>query len=136
MATSVADDVATYFDNLSLGSFVAGGNIITGEMPPTPDFVICIRDTPGYPNVDAFDGPVFTNPGVQVAVRASTYQQAWDAALNCWRACVIATPVVLNGTKYHYLKPAQMPFQMPSDGDGVSGRRIFVFNVDCCSDPR
>lgn len=134
---SAAEDIATLLDTLGFGSYTTNGTIVSGELPDTPDEVIAVRDSPGYASEEAFDDPaVFTYPAVQIAVRGATWDAAKTKAIQVWRGLTQYTGGTLNGIRYHYAKPAQMPFQMPSDSNGPSGRKLFVFNVDACADKR
>jgi hypothetical protein len=134
--TSPAEDIATFLDSQGFGTYVAGGTIIVGDLRPTPDVLTAVRDSPGYPNVEAMSEIVFVVPGVQISVRDPDWVTAYQRAFNMWKACAQAHNVTLNGTRYCTLTPAQMPFQMPDDGTATPGRVTFVFNLNAWCDPK
>jgi hypothetical protein len=114
-------DVKTRIETLP--ACTSGGYVVKrGEMPQSPDKIICVYEYPGNPAELGFGRPglQYISPGLQVSVRGAItdydgphaiIQQVFEDLPK-----IQGTTLSPSGTLYHMFTANQTPFLMARDG--------------------
>lgn len=128
---SVAEGIALYLEAQGHGDFVEGGSggsptIFINRAPATPDDIIVIGETGGYPSQGAYDS-VYTLPTFQIRVRDESLrlggQRARELHTLLERATSLALPTVGVVVALSALQP---PAYIGTDGNQ---RHEYTFNL-------
>jgi len=129
MPTTLLADIKTRIQTLSLGAWTT---IRRGEMPPTPDAVICLFEYAGNPPNRGFGRPglQYVNPGVQVKVRgtATDYDGPHAMIQTIFEDLVKVQDVVIGSTNFNLITANQTPFLLERDGNQ---RCVWAVNFIC-----
>ena len=114
------DDVATLLTGLA--------TVQKGTYLETPDTVLALRETGGFPSTHVNVGPrpVLEEPTVQVIARAKEYAAGSALAWDAHRALTGTRNQTINGRLYHWIDAMQPPFLLERD---ATFRYLFAFNV-------
>lgn len=120
--------MAVYDDMKSILLGAGLSNIVNSQLPMKPDDVVLIRSTGGIEALRTHDvGVRYTQPRIQVFVRATTYALAESRAQTALDA-LTKQNVVVNGTRYLMIEPTDDLTDLGKDGQKPA-RHEFSFNV-------
>jgi len=75
--------------------------------------------------------PSYRRPGMQIGVRAATFDRAMDLAQASYSA-VVLRDTDINGVRYVYIEPDQEPYPVGLD---ANGRERVAFNIRAMKKP-
>ncbi|OPX80433.1 MAG: hypothetical protein A4E45_00053 [Methanosaeta sp. PtaB.Bin039] len=122
---SFIEDLAIQLNTAGVGVYPGTSStrtIYLGEMPDTPDVVICLYSRPGRPKDLLTD---MQWPEVHVETRAATYTAAQSKAEAIDTALHGIHDTALSGHQYIHIRALGVPVFLEKDG---RGRNIFYQN--------
>lgn len=110
------DDIGDYLTSASVASSAA---LFRAFMPPEPNDVVVVYETPGMAAAHGFNAnagqAVAEYPHVQVVVRSTSYEAARVVAHRAWVKLDGLPTRTINGVQYHWAHALQSPFLMQRD---------------------
>lgn len=117
------DDLKSYL----VAQGIATGIIQLGEFQPTPDTVLALRETGGFPLEHTMAGAaIMEEPTVQVVARAMNYQPAETLIRQVYRLLDGLRNKTINSVLYHWVVALQPPFYLDRDDNQ---RYVLAFNI-------
>lgn len=125
----LADDVITVLVGGGLGT--AGSDLLIGALPPSPDVVTVVTETPGFAPTYAqgADAPAFETPRFQLRTRGAPndYQAPRLRIERAYQLLAARPAGAVNGTPYAAWIPVQTPGVFAMDDNR---RWIFYVNFE------
>jgi hypothetical protein len=100
------------------------GTIFENTLPALPDDCIAVFAYGGIPPSVDWEGEF---PNIQVRVRATSHDTAYDNAYHVMHTLHKLTRTTINGTIYYWIAAKQSPSSLGRD---AKGRHIYVINFD------